>query len=171
MPNLLNIGQIQRILQNLLSEVIPIRNLVGILERVADHAPATKNPDELSEQARRVLGSEIVKPFLSDENEVRAVTMEPWLEEEIAKGLQKTATESVLFMEPKLAQHMTHHLATAVQPMIASGQQPVVLCSTQIRLGLRRFFSANFPEIAFIAYEELPPKVGIQSTSAIPGMP
>ena len=170
-PNLLNIGQIQRILQNLLSEVIPIRNLVGILERVADHAPATKNPDELSEQARRVLGSEIVKPFLSDENEVRAVTMEPWLEEEIAKGLQKTATESVLFMEPKLAQHMTHHLATAVQPMIASGQQPVVLCSTQIRLGLRRFFSANFPEIAFIAYEELPPKVGIQSTSAIPGMP
>ncbi len=170
-PSLLNIGQIQRILQNLLSEVIPIRNLVGILERVADHAPATKNPDELSEQARRVLGSEIVKPFLSDENEVRAVTMEPWLEEEIAKGLQKSATESVLFMEPKLAQHMTHHLATAVQPMIAAGQQPVVLCSTQIRLGLRRFFSANFPEIAFIAYEELPPKVGIQSTSAIPGMP
>ncbi|MDA7679972.1 flagellar biosynthesis protein FlhA [bacterium] len=55
-PNMLNIGQIQRILQNLLAEVIPIRNLVGILERVADHAAATKNPDELSEQARRVLG-------------------------------------------------------------------------------------------------------------------
>ena len=170
-PNMLNIGQIQRILQNLLAEVIPIRNLVGILERVADHAAATKNPDELSEQARRVLGSEIVKPFLTDENEVRAVTMEPWLEEEIAKGLQKSATESVLYMEPKLAQHMTHHLATAVQPMIGAGQQPVVLCSTQVRLGLRRFFAANFPEIAFIAYEELPPKVAIQSTTAIPGMP
>jgi len=170
-PNMLNIGQIQRILQNLLAEVIPIRNLVGILERVADHAAATKNPDELSEQARRVLGSEIVKPFLTDENEVRAVTMEPWLEEEVAKGLQKSASESVLYMEPKLAQHMTHHLATAVQPMIGAGQQPVVLCSTQVRLGLRRFFAANFPEIAFIAYEELPPKVAIQSTTAIPGMP
>jgi len=170
-PNMLNIGQIQRILQNLLAEVIPIRNLVGILERVADHAAATKNPDELSEQARKVLGSEIIKPFLTDENEVRAVTMEPWLEEEIAKGLQKSATESVLYMEPKLAQHMTHHLATAVQPMIGAGQQPVVLCSTQVRLGLRRFFAANFPEIAFIAYEELPPKVAIQSTTAIPGMP
>ena len=170
-PNMLNIGQIQRILQNLLAEVIPIRNLVGILERVADHAAATKNPDELSEQARKVLGSEIIKPFLTDENEVRAVTMEPWLEEEIAKGLQKSATESVLYMDPKLAQHMTHHLATAVQPMIGAGQQPVVLCSTQVRLGLRRFFAANFPEIAFIAYEELPPKVAIQSTTAIPGMP
>lgn len=170
-PNMLNIGQIQRILQNLLAEVIPIRNLVGILERVADHAAATKNPDELSEQARRVLGFEIIKPFLTDENEVRAVTMEPWLEEEIAKGLQKSTTESVLYMEPKLAQHMTHHLATAVQPMIGAGQQPVVLCSTQVRLGLRRFFAANFPEIAFIAYEELPPKVAIQSTTAIPGMP
>ena len=161
-PNMLNIGQIQRILQNL---------LVGILERVADHAAATKNPDELSEQARRVLGPEIVRPFLTDENEVQAVTMEPWLEEEIAKGLQKSATESVLFMEPKLAQHMTHHLATAVQPMIGAGQQPVVLCSTQVRLGLRRFFASNFPEIAFVAYEELPPKVAIQSTTAIPGMP
>ena len=170
-PNMLNIGQIQRILQNLLAEVIPIRNLVGILERVADHAAATKNPDELSEQARRVLGPEIIKPFLTDENEVQAVTMEPWLEEEIAKGLQKSATESVLFMEPKLAQHMTHHLATAVQPMIGAGQQPVVLCSTQVRLGLRRFFASNFPEIAFVAYEELPPKVAIQSTTAIPGMP
>ena len=170
-PNMLNIGQIQRILQNLLAEVIPIRNLVGILERVADHAAATKNPDELSEQARRVLGPEIVKPFLTDENEVQAVTMEPWLEEEIAKGLQKSATESVLFMEPKLAQHMTHHLATAVQPMIGAGQQPVVLCSTQVRLGLRRFFASNFPEIAFVAYEELPPKVAIQSATAIPGMP
>ena len=170
-PNMLNVGQIQRILQNLLAEVIPIRNLVGILERVADHAAATKNPDELSEQARRVLGSEIVKPFLTDENEVQAVTMEPWLEEEIAKGLQKSATESVLFMEPKLAQHMTHHLATAVQPMIGAGQHPVVLCSTQVRLGLRRFFASNFPEIAFVAYEELPPKVAIQSTTAIPGMP
>ncbi|MGY8731847.1 MAG: flagellar biosynthesis protein FlhA, partial [Pirellulales bacterium] len=165
-PNMLNIGQIQRILQNLLAEVIPIRNLVGILERVADHAAATKNPDELSEQARRVLGPEIVRPFLTDENEVQAVTMEPWLEEEIAKGLQKSATESVLFMEPKLAQHMTHHLATAVQPMIGAGQQPVVLCSTQVRLGLRRFFASNFPEIAFVAYEELPPKVAIQSTTA-----
>ena len=170
-PNMLNIGQIQRILQNLLAEVIPIRNLVGILERVADHAAATKNPDELSEQARRVLGPEIIKPFLTDENEVQAVTMEPWLEEEIAKGLQKSATESVLFMEPKLAQHMTHHLATAVQPMIGAGQQPVVLCSTQVRLGLRRFFASNFPEIAFVAYEELPPKVAIQSATAIPGMP
>lgn len=170
-PNMLNIGQIQRILQNLLAEVIPIRNLVGILERVADHAAATKNPDELSEQARRVLGPEIVRPFLTDENEVQAVTMEPWLEEEIAKGLQKSATESVLFMEPKLAQHMTHHLATAVQPMIGAGQQPVVLCSTQVRLGLRRFFASNFPEIAFVAYEELPPKVAIQSTTAIPGLP
>jgi flagellar biosynthesis protein FlhA len=170
-PNMLNIGQIQRILQNLLAEVIPIRNLVGILERVADHAAATKNPDELSEQARRVLGPEIVRPFLTDENEVQAVTLEPWLEEEIAKGLQKSATESVLFMEPKLAQHMTHHLATAVQPMIGAGQQPVVLCSTQVRLGLRRFFASNFPEIAFVAYEELPPKVAIQSTTAIPGMP
>ena len=73
-------------------------------------------------------------------------------------------------MEPKLAQHMTHHLAMAVQPMIASAAASGALFDTNPPW-FAAVFLREFPEIAFIAYEELPPKVGIQSTSAIPGMP
>jgi flagellar biosynthesis protein FlhA len=167
-PALLNTGQIQRILQNLLAEAVSIRNLVGILEKVADYAAITKNPDELSEQARRALGSQIVKPYQSDQGGIQTITMDPWLEEEIAKGLRQSTNETLLFMEPKLAQHVTYHLSKLVQPMIAEGRPPVVICSGAVRLGLRRFFAANFPEVAFLAYEELPPRLEIQSIGSIP---
>jgi flagellar biosynthesis protein FlhA len=167
-PGLLNTGQIQRILQNLLSEGVSIRNLVGILERVADYAAVTKNPDELSEQARRSLGPQIVRPYQSEQGGIQTITMDPWLEEEIAKGLRQSPNETLLFMEPKLAQHVTYHLSKLVQPMLAEGRPPVVICSAVIRLGLRRFFAANFPEVAFLAYEELPPRVEIQSAGSVP---
>ncbi|MDA1276084.1 MAG: flagellar biosynthesis protein FlhA [Verrucomicrobia bacterium] len=167
-PSLLNTGQVQRILQNLLSEGVSIRNLVGILERVADYSATTKNPDELSEQARRALGSQIVKPYQNEQRALQAITMDPWLEEEISKGLRQSPNETLLFMEPKLAQHLTYHLSKLVQPMIAEGRPPVVICSAVIRLGLRRFFAANFPETAFLAYEELPPRVEIHAAGSIP---
>ena len=167
-PALLNTGQIQRILQNLLAEGVSIRNLVGVLERVADYDSITKNPDELSEHARRALGSQIVKPYQTEHGGIPTITMDPWLEEEIAKGLRQSPNESLLFMEPKLAQHVTYHLSKLVQPMIAEGRPPVVICSAAVRLGLRRFFSANFPEVAFLAYEELPPRIEIQSVGSIP---
>ena len=168
-PGLLNTGQVQRILQNLLAEGVSIRNLVGILERVADFAAITKNPDELAEHARKALGSQIVKQYQNERGAIQAVTMDPWLEEEIAKGLRQTPNETMLFMEPKLAQHVTFHLSKLVQPLLAEGRPPALICSTVVRLGLRRFFAANFPEVAFLAYEELPPRVEIQSVGSIPG--
>lgn len=167
-PALLNTGQIQRILQNLLAEGVPIRNLVGILERVADYANITKNPDELSEHARRALGAQVTKPYQNEQGGIQTITMDPWLEEEIAKGLRQSPNETLLFMEPKLAQHVTYHLSKLVQPMIAEGRPPVVICSAAVRMGLRRFFAANFPEVAFLAYEELPARIEIQSVGSIP---
>jgi flagellar biosynthesis protein FlhA len=95
-PAQLNLGQIQRILQNLLIEGISIRNLVSILERVADSAAITKNIDELSEQARRSIGPELVKGYLDDRGNLAAITLESWLEEELAKGLHPGMTENTL---------------------------------------------------------------------------
>jgi len=79
-PNLLSVGQVQRVLQNLLAEGVSIRNLVGILERVADYAAATKNPDELSEQARKAIGSQVVKGYQDENGNLPAITLDPWLE-------------------------------------------------------------------------------------------
>ena len=169
-PALLSVGQVQRVLQNLLSEGVSIRNLVSVLERVADYADTTKNPDELSEQARKAIGAQVVKPYLDDHKNLSAITLDPWLEEEMVKGIRPSQNETVLLIDPKIAEHLSHHLHQNIQPMIAEGRTPVVICSSMIRAGLRRFFASKFPELAFLSYEELPPKIEIVPVATVPSM-
>ncbi|HCU87091.1 MAG TPA: hypothetical protein DGP39_06140 [Verrucomicrobiales bacterium] len=169
-PGLLSVGQVQRVLQNLLSEGVPIRNLVGVLERVADFAETTKNPDELAEQARKAIGAQVVKPYLDEHGNLHAITLDPWLEEELVKGLRASQNETVLMIDPKIAEHLSHQLHQSMQPMIAEGRTPAVICSAMIRAGLRRFFAAKFPELAFLSYEELPPKIEIVPTATVPSL-
>jgi len=167
-PGLLNVGQVQRILQNLLAEGISIRNLAGILERVGDFAAQTKNPDELSEYARRALGSQVTRPFQMQNGSVRVITLDPRLEQQLAQGLRQTASEVGLVMEPNLARHVLEKLGKTVQQMLAAGHPPVVLCSPQIRLAFRRFFESNFSDLAVLSYAELPPRMEIQNAGIIP---
>ena len=166
-PAQLNVGQIQRVLQNLLAEGISIRNLAGILEKVGDYAALTKNPDELSEHARRALSAQIVKPYQQDNGSLRAITMEPKLEQQIAQGVRQSPTEISLVMEPKLARHVVDSLSQRIQQLLAAGQPPVVLCAPQIRLAFRRFFETTFAELSVLSYAEVPSRVEIQSAATI----
>jgi flagellar biosynthesis protein FlhA len=167
-PAQLNVGQVQRILQNLLAEGISIRNLAGILERVSDYTGVTKNPDELSEHARRALGAQIVKPYQTEKGAVQAITLDPRLEQQMAQGLRQTASEITLMMEPKLARHVVETLSPRVQQLLSAGQPPVVLCSPPIRLAFRRFFETTFSELTVLSYAEVPPRVEVQSAAIIP---
>jgi flagellar biosynthesis protein FlhA len=166
-PALLTVGQVQRVLQNLLSEGISIRNLSSILEKVADHAHVTKNPDELAEYARRALGPQIVRPFQGENGSVRAITLDPRLEQQIAQGLRQSQTELNLVLEPNLARHIMDKLSRLVQQMVAAGQQPLVLCAPQIRLGFKRFFDSAFSELSVLSYAEVPPRVEVQSAGMV----
>ena len=167
-PAQLNVGQVQRILQNLLAEGISIRNLAGILEKVGDFAHLTKNPDELSEHARRALGAQIAKPFQQDNGSLRAITLDPRLEQQIAQGLRQSPTEISLTMEPRLARHVVESLSKFVSQMLAAGHAPVVLCAPQLRLGFRRFFETTFADLAVLAYNEVPARVEVQNTAVVP---
>jgi flagellar biosynthesis protein FlhA len=167
-PVLLTVGHVQRILQNLLAEGISIRNLSGILEKVGDYAAVTKNPDELSEHARRALGAQLVKPFQGDNGLLRAITLEPQLEQQLAQGLRQTALEVSLVMEPGLARHLMDNLSRRVQELLAGGHPPLVLCAPQIRLAFRRFFESTFVDLNVLSYAEIPPRIQIQSAATIP---
>jgi len=167
-PAQLNVGHIQRILQNLLTEGISIRNLAGLLEKVSDYAPMTKNPDELSEYARRGLGPQLTRAYQTASGGLRAITLDPRLEQAIAQGVRQTPNEVSLVLEPGLARHVTDALAKFAQQLLAAGHPPVVLCSPQIRLGFRRFFESAFADLAVISYSEVPPRVEIQSAATIP---
>ena len=169
-PAQLSIGQVQRILQNLLAEGISIRNLSGILEKVGDYAASTKNPDELSEHARRALGLQITKPFQTDKGALRAITIDPKLEQQLAQGVRQSMSEVALIIEPRLARHIIETLAKFVQQMISAGQQPVILCAPQLRLAFRRFFESSFSELAVLSYAEIPARVQIQNAAVIPNL-
>jgi flagellar biosynthesis protein FlhA len=166
-PAQLTVGQVQRILQNLLSEGISIRNLASILEKVSDYAALTKNPDELSEHARRALGAQLTKPYQSENGSLKAITMDPRLEQQLAQGLRQSATEVALVVEPKLARHIMETLSKFVQQMLTAGQPPVVLCAPPLRLAFRRFFESTFADLAVLSYAEIPPRVQVQNAAVI----
>src|SRR3984957_7871895 len=167
-PGQLKVGEVQRILQNLLAEGVSIRNLAGILEKVSDYTSTTKNPDELSEYARRALGPQIVKPYQGEKGGLQAITLDPRLEQQIAQGVRQTPTEISLTMEPKLARHVVDTLSQRLQQLLSAGQPPVVLCAPQIRLAFRRFFETTFSELTVLAYTEVPSRIEIQSSGIIP---
>ena len=167
-PGLLTVGHVQRVLQNLLAEGISIRNLAAILEKVADYATVTKNPDELSEFARRALGPQITRSFQSDTGALKAITLDPRLEQQIAQGVRQTPTEISLMMDPRLAKHVIDWLSQKIQSLVAAGHPPVVICAPQIRLAFKRFFESTFGELAVLSYSEVPPRVEIQSAGIIP---
>jgi flagellar biosynthesis protein FlhA len=169
-PAPLSIGQIQRILQNLLAEGLSIRNLAGILEKVGDHAAYTKNPDELSEHARRALGLQLIKPFQSENGGIRVITIDPRLEQHLTQSVRQSPTEVALIIEPKLARHVMDVLSKFVQQMLSSGHQPVILCGPQLRLAFRRFFESTFSNLAVLSYAEIPARTQIQNTALIPNL-
>jgi len=166
-PAQLTVGQVQRVLQNLLAEGVSIRNLAGILEKVSDYAHVTKNPDELSEYARRSLGAQITKGYQDDAGKLRVITLDPKLEQQITQGVRQTQTEISLLMEPKLARHVMDTLSQRVQKMLADGLPPVVLTAPQIRLPFRRFFETTFADLTVLSFAEIPPRVEIQNAAVI----
>ncbi len=169
-PAQLTVGQVQRILQNLLAEGIAIRNLAGILEKVSDYASITKNPDELSEFARRALGPQITKPYQTDNGGLRAITIDPRLEQQLSQGVRQSASEVALIIEPKIARHVMDALSKMIQQMLTAGHPPVVLCAPQLRLAFRRFFENTFSDLAVLSYAEVPARVQVQNAAVIPAI-
>lgn len=166
-PAQLTVGQVQRVLQNLLTEGVSIRNLSGILERVSDYATITKNPDELSEQARRAVCSQIIKPFQGDNGAVWCIHLDPRLEQQLLQGVRQSANEVALLLEPRMARTVVDNLSKLIQQMLAAGHPPLVLCAPNLRLAFRRFFEATFSDLSVISYAEVPTKVDVKSAGLL----
>ena len=169
-PGQLTVGQVQRVLQNLLAEGVSIRSLASILEKISDYAHTTKNPDELSEHARKVLGAQITKGYQDDTGKLRVITLDPKLEQQISLGVRHTPTEVSLMMEPDLARHVMERLSQRVQKMLAEGLPPVVLTAPHLRLPFRRFFETTFSDLTVLSFAEIPPRIEIQNAAVIGGI-
>lgn len=167
MPDLASVGLIQRVLRNLLKEGIPIRNLTVILETIADFAPFTKNPDDLSEQVRKRIGTYFMHQYEGEEGIVHAMTLEPRLDQLIASQVKRTQTDIGIMLDPSLTQHLLHELNQRINDMSEQGYQPILITSADVRLPFRRFFEPSFPQLIVLSYQEFPNDIQIQTFSII----
>ncbi len=166
-PAHLTVGHIHRILQNLLAEGLSIRNLPEILERISDMAPHTKNPDELSEQARQALSNAIAKQWKGEDGYIHTLSLDPEIERAISEGIRKSATEVALVLEPNFAWKLVDAFSVAIQKMTASGFHPVLVCGPQIRIALYRFLKSTFSDLAVIGFTEIPNSIPLKNFAVV----
>jgi len=165
-PKLMTVGEIQKVLANLLREGVSIRDMVTILETLADYAPVTHDTDMLTEYVRQALGRAISKKFLSDTG-TKVITLDPKLEQLIMDSLQKTETGSYLAMEPGVVNNILTNLTKQVQKLVQLGQQPVILASPVVRIHFKKLAEQAIPGIVVLSYNELDPNLEIQSVGVV----
>lgn len=167
LPDLVNLGIIQRVLQNLLRENLSILNLPIILECIGDFASVTKNPDDLSELTRRRLGLYFVPELECRPGVLRSVTFDPRLEQALASKVHRTPSEVGLALEPMLGRHLLTELNAKVAEFTHANLTPVLVVSTELRLPLKRFFEPSFPRLVVLAFQELPATTEIENAAII----
>ncbi len=165
-PKLMGVGEIQKVLANLLKEGVSIRDMVTILETLADHAAVTHDTDLLTEYVRQALGRAISKKFFT-ESKSNVLTLDPKLEQIIMDSVQKTETGSYLTLEPNMTNTILGNLSKQVQKLLQLGQQPVVLASPVVRLYFKRLADQMIPGLIVLSYNELDPGLEIQSIGVI----
>ena len=171
LPDLVNLGIIQRVLQNLLRENLAILNLALILEGIADFAALSKNPDDLSELVRRRLGLYFTLEYEVRPGVIKAVTLEPRFEQWLAGKILRSPTDVGLSLDPASGRHLLEELTRRTAEMVQQGLPAVLAVSTEIRLPLRRFLEPSFPRLAVLAFNELPPATEIENAGMIPVPP
>ncbi|GBE28840.1 flagellar biosynthesis protein FlhA [bacterium BMS3Bbin03] len=165
-PNLLNIGQIQKVLQNLLREQVPIRDMVTILETLADYAGATKDPDILTEYVRNALSKTIYKNYLAEDERMYGMMLDPQLENTLIENLSQNKG-SGLNLPPDMLKALFQQIKQGTEKLTQEGYTPLVLASPIIRSSFKRLIEVAFPQVAVLSYNEIPADVEIQTTGVI----
>jgi flagellar biosynthesis protein FlhA len=166
-PELLSVGEIQRVLQALLREGVSIRDLGAIVEAVGDRARITRDPVLLAEYARQALGRAIVMPHVDAEQRLRAISLDPAIEQEISESIAQTADGEYLAMEPTRAHALVRSLAAQAENAVARGGRPVVICSSRVRRHLRRLVEQTLPQLAVCAYNEIAPGISVETIGVV----
>jgi flagellar biosynthesis protein FlhA len=166
-PDVLSLGEIQRVLQGLLSEGVAIKDLSAILEAIGDKARVTRDTSLLTEYARQALGRAITAPHLDDAMKLRAITLDPAIEQEVATSIATTAEGEYLAMEPSRAQAIVAALRSQVEHATARGVRPVLLCSSRVRRHLRRLIAQNQPHLPVCSYNEIAPGIDVETIGVI----
>ena len=168
-PDILSLGEVQKVLQNLLRERVPINDLVTILETLADYGTTTKDIELLTEHVRHSMKRTIVDRYLNSQGRLEVLTVHPNLEEVIASNIQKTMGGSMPVLKPNVITKVFDSLSKHNNEAIIKGMEPVILASPRIRTAFKNLISFNFPDIAVLSINEIPNDVEIEAVGLVEG--
>jgi flagellar biosynthesis protein FlhA len=166
-PGTLTVGEVQEVLQNLLAERVSIRDLVTICEALATHGRTTRDIDLLTEYARAALARQITRQYSDENGTIYVITVSPRTEDEIAAAIQQTERGSTIAMPPWQLQRLLGVVATEVERVAGQGRDPVVLCSSRIRLALRRLLERRLPNVAVLSFAEVTHQATVEAVGNI----
>jgi flagellar biosynthesis protein FlhA len=166
-PGLMTIGEVQKVLNRLLREKVSIKNMVTILETLANEAPYSKDTEVLTEYVRAALARQITLQYTSGEEYLKVITIGPKLERKIAESIQQGEQGAFIAMDPASSQQMMQSLSEQIQRMIQVGQQPIILSSPAIRMYMRQILEKSMNDLPILSYSELDPSVEIQSVGVV----
>ncbi|MDF2939284.1 MAG: flagellar biosynthesis protein FlhA, partial [Paenibacillaceae bacterium] len=166
-PNVVTVGDLQKVLSKLLKEKISVRDLVTIMETLADYGGYTKDHDILTEYVRQALSRQITQQYAGGSDALKVITVGPSLEKKIAESVQQTDQGSYLALDPSSSQTIFHKLNEQVTRAVQGGLQPVILTSPTIRMYLRQLLERTLQDIPVLSYSELEPNVEIQSMGVV----
>ena len=162
-PGVLKVGDVQKVLQNLLRERVPIRDLETVLETLGDWAPRTTDLDILTEYVRNALARTICEQYVGDDGVLRVVTLDPALEDRIAAHIEHNERGSFLTMPPDVARKVAQEVSEAVRPLVTAGHHPVVLTSPQVRSQLKRIVESTLPSLTVLSFNEIVRGIKVES--------
>jgi flagellar biosynthesis protein FlhA len=166
-PGLMKLAEVQQVLQMLLREQVPIRQLGAILETLGDYAPRTKDPILLTEFVRARLGRTISTRYRDAQNRLYVVTLDPALEDRIRAGCEHSERGLFIRMSPQAVEATCRPIAKALEKLAAANHPPIVLVSPQIRAALKQLTSAHLPSLVVLSYNEITRDTKIESVAMV----
>lgn len=154
-PNLLSLGGVQKVLQNLLREQVPVKDMLTIVETLADYAPMTKDPELLTEYVRHRLARSIIGQYTGDDGRLKLITISPEVEDILIKNIQKTEHGSYLAVDPNTADRVLESIRNESEKAMMKNVQPVLLTSPALRRHLKKMVEYFVPSLKVLSHSEL----------------
>ena len=166
-PKLLGIGEVQKVLQNLLKEGISVRDLLTIFETLADYASNTRDTDILTEYVRQSLKRAISGKFFPANETTSVVTLDPKLEQEIMSSVKQTENGAYLTLDPEKTRVMMKAVENEVAKLENLGKNPIVITSPIVRMYFKRLTEDYFKDLIVVSYNEVENNIELQSVGMV----
>ncbi|MBE5864833.1 MAG: flagellar biosynthesis protein FlhA [Lachnospiraceae bacterium] len=167
LPKLLGLGEIQKVLQNLLKEGISIRDLLSIMETLADYAPTTRDTDILTEYVRQSLKRAISTKFFMSHEATSVVTLDPKIEQEIMGSVKQTESGAFLNLDPARARAIIDSVGAEMQKLENLGKAPIIITSPIVRIYFKRLTEEYYRDLVVVSYNEVESNVELQSVGMV----